>query len=165
MAAPDFFSGRTPLHFSFSPFPSPALFPFSPIFHLFHVRSPFSPLYISFQSFPFPVSIPLLSPSLPFPSHPSWECILYRVFLAVCSHGQRLIGELIVTCAGRRNGQYLWSTEVFCAVNDWSQVVRRSRWLVRHRQGLGLPLTHTGGHVVDVTWRRCANTGPSHRQS
>jgi len=90
---------------------------------------------------------------------------VYRVFPAVGGHCEWLVGEFIVASAGRRHSQCVRSTEVFCAVDDRSQVVRHTSRLVWHRQTLGLGLTHTRGHVVDVTWCRCADTCTRHGQS
>jgi len=76
---------------------------------------------------------------------------VHHVFLSICGHRQRLISQFISARAGRRHNQSLRSREVFGAVNDWSQVVCDVSGVVRHRQRLGFPLTHAGGHVVDVT--------------
>ena len=76
---------------------------------------------------------------------------LYRVLPSVGGHGEWLVGEFIVASAGRRHSQCLWSTEVIRAINDWPQVVRHAGCLVRHRQTLDFKLTHTRGHVVDIT--------------
>lgn len=76
---------------------------------------------------------------------------MYRVFLSIGGHAERLVGELIVTSAGGRHSQHLWSTEVLRAVDHRPQVVCLTGRLIGHRQSLGLALAHAGRHVVDVT--------------
>ena len=76
---------------------------------------------------------------------------VYHVLLSVCCHCQWLVSEFIIARAGRRHDECLGSRKVFRAVNDWPQVVRYASRVVRHQQRFGFPLTHAGGHVVDVT--------------